>query len=253
MNRFPPSTNLDPPKLTPDTLVEITSTGDLETVDAAQQPQTSKLDDIVAKATVGIRDTYADPAKLTEYLKHDATVGEITDAKLGTNDSMVAIAQPAGSEKVEEAAEVTLAHKDVLIAAAPALRTQVDWNQTRDDVARLHTVSKVKARLQVRVDNLTALEAHLRTRIAGNLTLVNQQAGPVIENNRSLKASMSAFNAFFHGAAEQAAVTKRAVAKALKKKDVKKGKAAAKGDDTAAAKDAAATPGKDPAPQKDGR
>ena len=53
-----------------------------------------------------------------------------------------------------EAAEVTLAHKDVLVAAAPALRTQVDWNQTRDDVARLHTVSKVKARLQVRVDGL---------------------------------------------------------------------------------------------------
>ena len=118
MKRLSLLANLDAPKLTPDTVVELTSSGDVEPVDAAPR-QTFKLGDVVDEATKGLRATYADQSKQAEYLGYQVTMEEVTDAKLGASDSMALAAQPPGSERVETAAESALEHKGTLVAMLP--------------------------------------------------------------------------------------------------------------------------------------
>ena len=109
--------------MTPDTVVEITSSGDLETVDAAPR-QTAKLGDVVTEALKGLGATYADPKRQDEFLGHQVTMEEVADAKLGATDDRALIAQPPGSERVETA-HITSAQSRTLTSGSTTMRNFV--------------------------------------------------------------------------------------------------------------------------------
>ena len=96
---------LDPPILTKDTKVEVTSTGEPELRPDAPARAVTTVGALVDTATQGFRETVFDPQKRAEFTQHATTLGAIEDARVGASDTLVEVSQPPSKEKVAAALE----------------------------------------------------------------------------------------------------------------------------------------------------
>lgn len=212
---------IDPPDYTADTVVEISSAGDLDPVLGAPQRNQGKLGSILAMHAQGIRDTSFDPAKEDECDTHREMVDAVEDALLGSTDALEPMDLPYCSEQVEPAVEAMLTNRPLLTANCPVVAAEVPWTKVESVKKRLKRVRRRKAHLERCLENTEFLEAHLLTFLSDTATRTFKLSFSTIDGNRTMRTAFAPLTKLVRGAAEKAQDTKRVVATALKR-DAKK-------------------------------
>lgn len=213
----PVTPQFEPQVHTRDTIVEITSTGDIEPLLAAPQRNLTKLGLFVDDNTTGYRDTAFDPKKEDKFIGHQEMLETTGDALLGADDSKPAIDLPNSAEKVVPAAQALLKHQTLFTELAPAAAAQVRWDQMVLAVDRAEKVERRLEHLKRRQENLEILYAHILTYLDNTVITAAKQADSTIKSHRGLTLALDKVSERVSGAAEKGQVTRRAVARALKR------------------------------------
>lgn len=213
--------NFGPPGFTPDTVVEITSTGEVDPVAPALQRNTEKLGNVVDDAIRGYRSFAFDPAQEDKFYDKVEVLESVADSIVGASDSMPEGTLPYNSEKVEDAADSLIENRQAFAEACPTVAAVVPWAQMATAAQRLKKIGRRKDSLERRLENIKIFEAHTLTFLADTLTRAHEHSASVIDGNRVLSGTFKPLTTLVRGAAEQGQQTKRVVARAIKRQGQK--------------------------------